>query len=59
MTIITAISLDNKEVTKPNYRKWSYRDILQLPESEQKLWFKAFRKELDMLKERKVYEVVD
>jgi hypothetical protein len=54
-----AIPLDNEEVTKPNYREWSYRDILQLPESEQKLWFEACRKELDMLKERKVYEVVD
>ena len=39
--------------------KWSYCDILHLPESEQKLWFEACKKELDMLKECKVYEIVD
>ena len=38
--------------------EWSYRNILHLPESEQKLWFEACKKELDMLKEHKVYEIV-
>ena len=42
-----------------SHHKWSYHDILHLPESEQKLWFEACKKELDMLKEHKVYEIVD
>ena len=39
--------------------EWSYHDILHLPKSEQKLWLEACKKELDMLKEYKVYEIVD
>ena len=39
--------------------EWSYCHILHLPESEQKLWFEACKKELDILKEHKVYEIVD
>ena len=46
------------ENPKP-YCKWFYCNILHLPESEQKLWFEACKKELDMLKECKVYEIVD
>ena len=43
---------------KPHH-KWSYCDILHLSKSEQKLWFEACKKELDMLKEHKVYKIVD
>ena len=46
------------ESLKPHC-EWSYYNILHLPKSEQKLWFEACKKELDMLKERKVYEIVD
>jgi len=49
----------SKEASKPNYRKWSYKDLLCLPESERKQWFKACEVELDMLKQRKVFEVSD
>ena len=46
------------ESPKPHC-EWSYHNILHLPELEQKLWFEACKKELDMLKEHKVYEIVD
>jgi len=49
----------SEEVFKPNYHEWSYRDLLHLPESECKQWFKACEIELDMLKQRKVFEVSD
>jgi len=43
----------SKEASKPNYHEWSYRDILCLPESECKQWFKVCEVELDMLKQHK------
>ena len=46
---IKAVSL-SKEVNKPNYCKWSYRDLLCLPESECKQWFKVCKVEFHMLK---------
>jgi len=49
----------SKEASKPNYCEWSYRDLLCLPESERKQWFKACEVKLDMLKQRKVFEVSD
>ena len=47
------------EPSKPNYHEWSYRDLLQLPKSEQMQWFQACKTELDMLKQHKVFEVTD
>jgi len=49
----------SEEASKPNYREWSYRDLLCLSESERKQWFKACKVELDMLKQYKVFEVSD
>jgi len=49
----------SEEASKPNYHKWSYRNLLHLPESEHKQWFKACEVELDMLKQCKVIEVSD
>ena len=49
----------SEEASKPNYHKWSYKDLLRLPESERKQWFKACKVELDMLKQHKVFEVSD
>jgi len=49
----------NEEASKPNYCEWSYRDLLHLPESEHKQWFKVCEVELDMLKQHKVFEVSD
>jgi len=49
----------SEETSKPNYCEWSYRDLLCLPESEHKQWFKVCKVELDMLKQCKVFEVSD
>jgi len=49
----------SEEASKLNYREWSYKDLLHLPESECKQWFKACKVELDMLKQCKVFEVSD
>ena len=42
-----------------NIRDWSYRDITHLHQAEQKLWRLACQEELDMLRKRKVFELVD
>ena len=47
------------EQSNVNYREWTYRDILKLPQEEQTLWRKACHDELQILKDRKVYEIVD
>jgi len=49
----------SKEASKSNYCQWSYRDLLHLPESKRKQWFKACEVELDMLKQCKVFKVSD
>jgi hypothetical protein len=48
-----------ESANSPNYREWSYHDILKLPTDEQSLWWKTCKTELSMLKERKVWEVTD
>ncbi|KAJ3549561.1 hypothetical protein NMY22_g827 [Coprinellus aureogranulatus] len=40
-------------------REWTYRDILRMPDSEKQEWTKACNEELDALKKRQVYSVVD
>jgi len=40
-------------------RNWSYKDIAHLPQAEQKLWRLACQEELNMLRKRKVFELVD
>ena len=40
-------------------RNWSYKDIARLPQAEQKHWRLACQEELDMLRKRKVFELVD
>jgi hypothetical protein len=47
------------ESSNVNYREWTYRDILKLPQEEQTLWHKACHDELQILKDRKVYEIMD
>jgi len=49
----------SEKASKPNYCEWFYRDVLHLPESEYKQWFKVCKVELDMLKQCKVIEVSD
>lgn len=45
--------------TLSNVREWTFRDILRLPAAEQKEWKRACLEELEALKRRKVYELVD
>jgi len=49
----------SEEASKPNYHEWSYRDLVCLPESERKQWFKVCKVKPDMLKQHKVLEVSD
>ncbi|KAL7281533.1 hypothetical protein ACG7TL_004850 [Trametes sanguinea] len=42
-----------------NVREWTYRDITRLPEAEQKEWKAACQEELEALRRRKVFELVD
>ncbi|GJE98550.1 hypothetical protein PsYK624_147820 [Phanerochaete sordida] len=44
--------------SRPSPREWTYRDILRLPEAEQKEWKRAALEELEALKKRKVFELV-
>jgi len=47
---------------EPQYESicnWSYKDIARLPQAEQKLWRLACQEELDVLRKRKVFELVD
>jgi len=40
-------------------REWTFRDILKMPSNSQKEWRAACREELESLRKRKVYELVD
>ena len=49
-----AVPADQKPI-----REWTYRDICRLPPAAQKEWRKACTEELNALKRRDVYELVD
>ena len=42
-----------------NIREWTFRDILKMPNTTQKEWKQACREELESLRRRKVFELVD
>ena len=42
-----------------NIREWTYKDILRLPEDEQREWKRACEEELEALRRRNVFELVD
>ena len=42
-----------------NIREWTYCDIGRLPKAEQSEWQKACEEELEALRQRKVFEIVD
>jgi len=47
---------------EPQYesiRNWSYKDIVCLPQAEQKLWRLVCQEECNVLRKRKVFELVD
>ena len=52
-------TIDNGLPDGTNPREWTFRDILKLPKKEQEEWMAACREELEALRKRKVYELVD
>ena len=40
-------------------RDWTFKDILKLPSAQQKEWMNACREELEALRQRKVYSLVE
>ena len=52
-----ALNISNNQYK--NVRNWSYKDIACLPQAEQKHWQLACQEELNMLRKRKVFELVD
>ena len=57
--LATAVPLasDVPDTRKP--REWSFKDIMRLPPAQQKGWLDACRQELDSLRARSVYDLVD
>ena len=51
--------LEGEKVPPQNVREWTFRDIVSLPKAEQKEWFTACREELEALRARDVYDLVD
>ena len=51
--------IEGEKVTPLNVRKWTFRDIARLPQAKQKEWFTACCKELEALRARDVYDLVD
>ena len=52
-----ALAVSNNQYENVHNR--SYKDITRLPQAEQKHWRLAYQEELDMLRKRKVFELVD
>ena len=50
---------EGEKVSPPNVHEWTFRDIVLLPKNEQKEWFNACREELEALRQRNVYDLVD
>ena len=44
---------------KSNIREWTFRDIARLPKAEQPVWMQACREQLEALRRRDVYELVN
>ena len=54
-----AVPLDPESPNTANIREWTFRDILKMPSASQKEWKQACREELESLRSRKVFELVD
>ncbi|KAJ2973122.1 hypothetical protein NUW54_g12124 [Trametes sanguinea] len=53
------LPVDDDLPNTSNVREWTYRDITRLPPAEQKEWKAACQEELEALRRRKVFELVD
>ena len=51
---LPVVSAENKPICK-----WTYRDTQTLPPDQQKEWRKVCTTELDMLKQRDIFELID
>jgi len=54
-----ALPYNSSLPSKSNPREWTFRDIMRLPIADQKEWKTACQEELDSLRKRKVYELVE
>ena len=54
-----AVPNDSEASDTAQIREWTFRDILKMPSKEQKEWKQACREELESLRRRKVFTVVD
>ena len=59
MLLSKALPPVDQDSPPTNVREWSLRDILRLPSKEQKEWKTACREELEALRRRNVFELVD
>jgi Reverse transcriptase (RNA-dependent DNA polymerase) len=54
-----AVSPDSESLDVSKVREWSYRDILRMNKAQQKEWKAACQQELDSLRARDVYDLVN
>jgi transposase InsO family protein len=54
-----AVPPDSDTLQTTPIREWTYKDILRLPEAQQKEWRTACHEELEALRKRNVFELVD
>src|SRR6201996_3091849 len=52
-------AIDSESPDTANIREWTFRDIRKMPSASQKEWKQACREELESLRRRKVFELVD
>ena len=54
-----AVPPDESTPNVTPFREWTFRDIMRLPEAQQREWKAACREELEALCKRGVFELVD
>jgi hypothetical protein len=54
-----AVPPDSETPDTANVREWTFRDIIKMPKAAQQEWKQACSEELDSLRRRKVFELVD
>ncbi|KAJ2932939.1 hypothetical protein H1R20_g4172, partial [Candolleomyces eurysporus] len=51
--------MDSRKLPNKSPRDWTFRDLQWLPEAEQREWRKAMSEEIDALKGRRVFDLVE
>src|SRR5216683_6141753 len=54
-----AVPPDSETPDTANVQEWTFRDIIKMPKDAQKEWKQVCREELDSLRRREVFELVD